>query len=137
MKFLGHLIIGLLLLCTYFWIGSEAFIIAIAYMAVDLDHIQILLKERAFSFKKMKYLLVHGYEKYGLNPKQAFEGQFFIFHSIEFLIILLIGAYFWQPNLYFIALGVGLHILTDVIHHSIKGFPIFKWLFLSSSLFVK
>ena len=135
MQFLGHLIIGFLLLGSYFLIGNAAFLVAIAYVAVDIDHIQILIHEKAFTFEKVWDLIFHGYEKYDQNPKQAFEGQFFIFHSIEFLVILLIIAYFWYPKLYFVAAGVGLHILTDVIHHAIKGFPIIKWLFLSSNLF--
>ena len=135
MQFLYHLLIGFLLLCAYFWIGNAAFIIAAAYVAVDLDHIQILIKERAFSFKKMRDLLVHGYEKYGKNPKQAFDGQFFIFHSIEFLVILLAIAYLFYPTFYYMAAGIGLHILTDVMHHSIKGLPVLNWLFLSSNLF--
>jgi hypothetical protein len=135
MRFIYHLLIGILLLLSYFWIGSAAFLIAIAYVAVDLDHIQILILEKAFSFKKVKNLFVKGYDKYNKNPKNAFKNQFFIFHSIEFLIVLLVIAYFWQPKLYFLALGVGLHILSDVIHHAIKGFPIIKWLFLSSDIF--
>jgi len=135
MQFLGHLIIGFLLLGSYFWIGNAAFIVAIAYVAVDFDHIQILIEEKAFSFEKAWGLFINGYEKYEQNPKKAFDGQFFVFHSIEFLIILLLCAYFWYPKIYFVALGVGLHILTDVIHHLIKGFPIIHWLVLSSNLF--
>jgi hypothetical protein len=135
MNFLWHLLIGILLLSSYFWIGNAAIIIAIAYVAVDIDHIQILIKEKAFSVDAVWDLLVHGYEKYEQNPKNAFDGQIFILHSIEFLIILLIAAYFWYPKLYYVAAGVGLHILTDVIHHLIMGFPVIKWLFLSSNLF--
>lgn len=135
MQFIYHLLIGILLLSSYFWIGNAAFLVAASYVLVDLDHIQILIKEKAFSFEKVWDLIINGYEKYDQNPKQAFDGQFFILHSIEFLIILLIIAYFWYPKLYFVALGVGLHILTDIIHHLIRGFPIIKWLFLSSNLF--
>jgi len=135
MNCLGHILIGLLLLSSYFWIGNAAILIAVAYVAVDIDHIQILIKEKAFSFNKIKEVIKNIDEKYDGNPKNAFDGQIFILHSVEFVIMLLILAYFFYPRLYFVALGASLHIITDIIHHLIRGFPIIKWLFLTSNLF--
>jgi len=133
MKFLGHVLIGILALFLYPWIGYYSIIIAVSSIAVDIDHFQILVKEKAFSFNKIRKLLKEGYKEYSKSPKQAFKGEIFVLHSLEFVIILTIIAYFFYYDLFFVVLGVLLHISTDVIHHLIKGFPVVRWLFFTSN----
>jgi len=133
MKFSGHVLIGILALFLYPLIGYYSIIISISSIAVDIDHFQILVKEKAFSLDKIRKLLKEGYKEYGKNPKQAFKGEIFVLHSIEFVAILTIIAYFFYYDLFFVVLGILLHISTDVIHHLINGFPVTRWLFFTSN----
>jgi hypothetical protein len=134
MKFLGHLLIGILILLLYPLIGSMAIIISLSSILIDLDHIQIMIKEKAYSIKKIKQLIKKTRDEYEKDHKNAFNGQIFILHSIEFAALLLIISYFYHIFL-FIAIGCLIHIMIDAIHHSINRMPVYKWLFLTSNLF--
>ena len=132
MKFSGHIAVSPVLLLLTPFIGLSNALIAIASsILIDLDHIHLVIAERAFSIPKLKYITDHIYD--GLingKPNRAYVDIIYLFHTVEFNLLLLalslkIG---W---LKYIALGFIFHILCDILHHRKHKFPIIRWLFLT------
>ena len=136
MKFIGHLAISPITILLYPIFGVNTLIIFLASMAIDLDHIYLVIKERAFSYKKIKFLSDNLHLMYKKNPKNAFKDIFYLFHTVELNILILILGYLF-PALIYISLGFIFHIICDIIHHKINNLPILRWLFFIESMRVK
>jgi len=107
-----------------------------ASILIDVDHIQLLMKERDFSFSKIKELNRDIYTTYANNPNGAYKDVFYLFHTVEFNIGLLLLSW-WYPLLSLIVLGFTFHILCDIVHHRSNNLPILRWLSLWEFLRVK
>jgi hypothetical protein len=127
MKFEGHVAAGAVFLPLYYLFGVNAFIMFIASLAIDVDHVAIFIQERSFSWNRLRYLLKHLHDDYRNDPDNAFANVYYIFHTVEFNILLLIAS-FWYPPLLYVLIGFIYHISTDIIHHSFTGVPIVRWL---------
>lgn len=115
MRIQGHLKAAPLLGLLYF-IGEIGGVIVaiIASLAIDLDHLHLMVKEKAFTIKKVIEL---SQDIYGKNSiKRYFEDVTYIFHSIEINILLVILSNWYNPIIY-IVIGFSFHIVCDIIHH--------------------
>jgi hypothetical protein len=130
---LGHLFVGLLLLWLYPFIGNAVFVVILASLLIDIDHIQILIKEKAYTPSKIRRVVRKVLDKYYKNPKKAFKGYYFVFHSLEFLFLLSVVSIFYKP-LMFVAGGMIFHVITDAIHHEYYHLPVANWLIFTPSL---
>ena len=137
MKFYGHAIASLVFLLFYPLFGNVVFIPMLSSIFADIDHIYMLFKEKSFTWKKIKSL----FRDSGLNvdglssevKKNRWKGILFLFHTVEFNILLLFMALFY-PVLIYISIGFIFHMFTDYVHHSIKGLPLSRWLFFTEFL---
>ncbi|OGD66988.1 hypothetical protein A2442_02535 [Candidatus Campbellbacteria bacterium RIFOXYC2_FULL_35_25] len=133
MKTQNHILVAPLLISMpyLFSFSSGATIIAIASnILIDIDHLQLIFKEKAFSFSKIKNLYESIYDKHNHEKSnKAFDSDvFYLFHTIEFNVLLLALSLRF-PFLMFVAIGFLFHILFDIIHHLMHHLPI-RWLFL-------
>ena len=136
MKFTSHILISPSLLLLQPVTGNFNLLIlaSLASVFIDIDHIQLLISEKTFSFSKIKDLHKNVYKNYSGNPSWNYKKVFYLFHTIEFNILLLILSLWWPP-LAFVVLGFAFHILCDIIHHKSKRLPILNWLFLYKFFF--
>ena len=130
MRLYGHTLLSPLLFLPQPIIGNVdyLYLAVLASIFIDVDHVQLLFSEKAFSFSKVRELYKNIYKNYSKNPNIAYKKVFYLFHTIEFNIFLLLISLFWTP-VAFIVLGFMFHILCDIIHHRINGMPILRWLF--------
>ncbi len=128
MKFTSHILASILLLFLFPLFGNKMFIIMFASIFIDFDHIYLLVKQRLYSIKQIKHLMGTIHSLYRHDPNSAFKDIAYIFHTVEFNIILLFLA-FWYPVFFYICAGFIFHILTDVAYHWFYKMPILRWLF--------
>lgn len=134
MKSLGHAILGIIIAIIFFpYLGYGAIIIAVSSVLIDLDHINILFREKAFTIKKIIKVGNKYESKWAKEKHKAFDGEIFILHSLEINIAILLLSFIYKP-LIFVSVGFIIHIFTDMIHHSYHEQPIKQWLFLLSNL---
>jgi len=133
MKLIPHILIGLVLLGFYPLIGNYSVIMFLASVLIDLDHIQTLIVNSAYTPKKIIQTWKKTNWEYENHPRTAFKREFFLFHSIEFNALLLIASMFYTPLLY-VFFGFLFHIITDFIYHYIRHMPLIRWLFLFNGL---
>jgi len=105
-------------------------------IAIDVDHAQLLVKESAFSWSKIKEINRDIYINYANDPVGAYKDVFYLFHTVEFNAVLLLVSWWYHPLL-FVVLGFVFHILCDILHHRKNGLPILRWLFLFEFLRLK
>ena len=124
----GHTFISLLLFGLYPIFGKFILISVIAAILCDVDTVYLVYQKKAYTLKKLNFLLQHNHRIYRQNPKTAYVNVFYLFHTLEFNIILLVLAYWW-PVLGFISLGFLFHTIIDIIHHRDLKMPVLRWLF--------
>lgn len=106
-------------------VGIGGSLIAMASsLVIDADHIHLVIKERAFSLKKLKEL-----NKGIFDKNRYYENVTYALHSLEVSLVLLCLSFFWSP-LNYVAIGFLFHIVADAIHHRIHKLPVLSWLFL-------
>lgn len=130
MKLVPHLIIGILLSILLFGIGfrfSDILILFLSSIFIDLDHIQMIVVCKAYTVDKIVQLNNQIYEEYKSHPNTAYLNVIYIFHTIEFNVVLFIFG-FTNHIILLIFLGFIFHIICDIIHHSLNKFPILRWL---------
>lgn len=129
MKLGGHLIASPVLFSLASLGDIDNILVAIlASVFIDIDHIFLLYREKQFSYSKVATLYKDIYHIYKNDPEKAFKDVIYIFHTLEFnLLLLILSLYF--PWLRFIFYGFMFHILCDIIHHKFFGMPILRWLF--------
>lgn len=128
MKFIHHVIISIVFIPLYPILGKSVFLIMLASIIIDIDHVYILFKEKSFSIKRIKSLNKSIHAKYKKDPTNAFKDIIYIFHTVAFNILLLILS-LWFPPLIFVSMGFIFHILTDIIHHLYNKMPVLRWLY--------
>ncbi len=124
-----HAILGIILSILIYIIFKityiEAFLIFFASVFIDFDHyLWFILKKKDFSLKNAYNMHKMGYQQlkkdrsgYDKNPLKVLH----IFHTVEFLIIVLILSYFWNGFL-FLLIGMVFHILLDMVEMVYSGF---------------
>jgi hypothetical protein len=130
-----HILLALPLLLLYPFIGIYAIILALSSIVIDADHVQILIKRKTTSWQQIKSIISEKMEAYKNKPKDAFREQLFLFHSIEFNIVLIALSFLFYPLL-FVSLGFIYHDLFDVAHHSIRRMPLLRWIFFTYGCYV-
>lgn len=119
-------ILGLL----YFVGGLESAIIAIiASLLIDIDHLHLLIREKAFTIKKIIELNQNIYDQDSI--KKCFKDVTYVLHSVELNALLIILAYWYTPIIY-VVIGFIFHIICDIIHHHRQKLPVISWLILST-----
>jgi hypothetical protein len=106
-----HLLLTLLLCAVlYPFIGAGVALIFVGGLIVDADHyIAFAAKFRTLDPKKCYKFYM---EKYSKN-----ESYLFIFHTLEFQMLVLILGVFYRPLLFLLA-GMLFHIFLDVVGES-------------------
>jgi hypothetical protein len=114
----------------------ESFLIFFAAVFIDFDHYL------SFVYHSGKFRLKDSFEYYRLkeieekkNLKKGIRkpGDFHVFHTIEFHLLVLILSFYFHP-LFFIFIGMVFHSLLDVvemIHKDVlyyREFFFFRWL---------
>lgn len=130
MKLVPHLVTGILLSILLFIIGfriSDILTLFLSSIFIDLDHIQMIVVCKAFTIDKIAQLNNQIYSEYKSHPNTAYLNVIYIFHTIEFNIVLLIFG-FINRIILLIFLGFIFHVICDIIHHSLNKFPILRWL---------
>ena len=127
MKFYEHVLASLLFLPLYYVFGANIFIAMAASFLIDLDHIYVVVKDKAFTFTKLKESLLNN-----LNPpdkKNAWLGVLYLFHTLEFNALLLLAGWLYYPVLFYVSAGFVYHVGVDAIDHYRRDLPVKRWLF--------
>ena len=127
MEFRWHFLIGLLLFSLYPVLRAKVLIVFLASLLIDVDHIYLVFKEKAFNFKRMKELSDTVHKRYAEDKENAFKDIFYLFHTAEFNVVLL-ALSFVYPLAFYILLGFVFHMLVDIIHYTAINGPILRWL---------
>ncbi len=104
-----------------------------ASLLIDLDHIHLVIREKAFSFQKIIKISENIYDPESL--KRCFMDVTYALHSLE-VNLLLLALSFYFPILLYVVAGFSLHIACDMIHHHKLGLPIISW-FILTTYFVR
>ncbi len=137
MKLIGHILMSFVLLLLYPFLGTKVFIAMIASVVVDIDHVSLLIRNKAFTYNKIRQVIRKELEEYNTKKTPSmFKGINFPLHSIEFNVILLLAAFIF-PILIPVSIGFIFHVITDIIHHRHVGYPVASWLFLTKSIMSK
>ena len=96
---------------------------------IDIDHLHLIVKEKAFTYKKIIELSQNIYDQSSI--KKCFKDVTYALHTIETNILLLVLSNWYTP-LFYIAIGFLFHIICDIIHHCRKKLPILSWLILTN-----
>ncbi len=97
-------------------------------LLIDLDHVFLLVAEKAYTFKKIKRVADHIYDKPGGRPNRAYVDILYPFHTVEFNVVLLLLSTEVHWLLY-VAIGFAFHICCDALHDYYEKLPVFHWLF--------
>lgn len=131
MQLSEHLKAAPLLGVCWFTGGLEGVTIAMAAsILIDCDHLHLVIREKAFSIKKLASLSQNIYGQDSI--KRCFEDVTYGLHSIEINALLIILSMIVEPLLIYIAIGFIFHIICDIIHHRRNQLPILSWLILTS-----
>lgn len=104
-----HFILGAIFsILLYFIFHITAFQASLVFFAsflIDFDHYAWhVLRKKSFSLKK-------SYDFFNIKP---YEKRMMLFHTLEFILLILILSYFWRKFL-FIWIGMIFHSLLDII----------------------
>ena len=130
MKLLSHFIIGFILSIFLFIIGYGTINISIFLLSsvlIDLDHIQMVVVNKAFTIDKLLQLDKNIYPEYKQHPDTAYLNVIYIFHTIEFNVVLAMTGIL-NNILFFISIGFIFHIICDVLYSLLTGMPVIRWL---------
>lgn len=107
MKLIYHFSVSLILSLILFpFFSYPSFMIFIGGFLVDLDHWIF------YAYYYKKFSLKEGYHFFSVGRIQECKGKIFLFHTIEFLVLLIVLSIYYKL-VYFILLGFITHILMD------------------------
>ncbi len=135
MKLTDHLLASPALIALYPITTAPNIIIAMsASVLIDLDHVHLIMRERAYTREGIKRLNENIYKPtIDGKPNRMYVDIVYLFHTIEFnLLLLLLSRYY--PFLKYVVIGFIFHILCDIYHHRAHHLPIIRWLFLADWL---
>jgi len=133
-----HIILGLMfsLVVKFIFPQIEWFYIILIFVAsfmIDFDHYAMYVKKTGnfspvesvrYYYKRIAEAKRRG--EVGAKAKKSF---FFLFHTLEFHILILLMSYFWIGFLY-IFIGMVFHSFLDIVKMSYKKELHTRWLFL-------
>lgn len=133
MKPIYHFIIGILssvvLFILFKEIGiTELFIIFSASFFIDVDHyLYYVFKKKDLSLKNAYNWYLERKEELVRPRKNKVEYKriIYIFHGVEFLLLLLIISLFY-PIFFWVILGMAIHMFSDVLYYYKGEIPYFK-----------
>jgi len=111
--------------------GWNIWLIIVGGTFIDLDHFITNFTK----FKKPKDVLTYFSKQFKLfmrKPELGDKVRLYMFHSVEFLVILVILALFFRPA-FFILIGVVFHLISDLISDTfilkrfIRYFSVIGW----------
>lgn len=124
--FLVSIVISIILFPFYKW---KVIFVLIGGIFIDVDHYLLYYSW----FKKTNFLKAYKYFiKFNRYPEK-FLNAFCLFHSIEFLILLVVLSFFFE-SVFLITIGVTFHYIFDFIFEYkmmkrlIKEWSFFGWL---------
>ena len=118
-----HILIGfvfsyLLVYFFHFSIFAGTIIFLSSWFLIDLDHyLRFISKSHKLSaIQFWKWSLDRGkrWKKLSREQKKEYKQPIFIFHGIEFILILIVLSYFFEFFI-FVIIGVIIHLLADYI----------------------
>ena len=123
---LYHLIISLITAAILFKFYSyNVIFIIIGGIVIDIDHYFLYAKRkkdfnplRAYKYFKELDNYFSTNAKKGKKKIRIFDGLL-VFHTMEFLLILIIFS-FYSIKVFLFTAGVVIHLISDLIHNSIK-----------------
>jgi len=124
-----HFILSLFLLVLYPFFGPSIFISLLWATLIDLDHVHLVFREKAYTLKKIRKLINNIQSIYKSQGHERFKGTVYLFHTLEFNLVLFTLAQLY-PLLYYVLIGGAFHILTDIISH----WPSKRWLLIATSI---
>jgi hypothetical protein len=125
-----HLLLSVILLALYPFIGNYVFISILASLLIDIDHLGIIIRHKIYTYKKFKHLVKSTSSKKEKDIDLVYKETLFLLHTVEFNAALLLLS-LWYPILGYVALGFLFHIICDTIHHSLNDLPAFRWMSLT------
>mgnify|MGYP001603476788 CR=1 FL=1 len=110
-----HLVVSLILSALlYPLFGWKALLILISGVTIDIDHyFWYISKFKEFNLFRCYECLTVEAEK---NNWKDVIGSLFIFHTIEFLLIIVVASFYSEYALIFL-IGLSVHYLLDFIWH--------------------
>lgn len=135
----GHMLLSLMLyIFLYPYLGSIIILPLIAVVFIDIDHLYWFYQCKVCTPKKFKAFIKKIYiTKETEAKKDLWKETFFLFHTLEFSLLLIILGILFSFTLLLVSFGFIFHIATDLIHHAIYGFPLRRWLFLTNFILKK
>ncbi len=117
-----HILYGFIFSCIFYFFFEFSFlacsIIFLSSFLFDVDHyLNYVFKNRDFSIKKAYLWNIQRGRRWRMLPykeKQKHKITFFMFHGIEFMLLLIILSYF-NVLFFLMFLGVFLHMVLDYI----------------------
>lgn len=135
MRTIDHLKLSPILFFMAFLGSIQGILISIvASLMIDADHLHLIIREKAFSIKKIKNLNAKIYENSSM--KKFYVDVTYVFHTIEFNLLLLSMSCLC-PLLIYVVAGNIFHVICDIIHHKLHKLPVASWLFLTKYLLRK
>ena len=133
-----HILFGFLFAYLIYWFTSitifQASLIFFASVLIDFDHYMFWTKrEKTFNLKKAYFW----HKNLSKNHKPIMH----IFHTIEFLILVLILVYFWK-GFFFILIAMLFHSILDIIDLAyrkelyVREFSFFRFLILNKERYM-
>jgi len=120
-----HILIGLLFSIGCYTIFSfvsliGAGLIFLSSVLIDFDHyIYYIFKKKSFSLKKAyNWFKKKGkqFSKIPKNKRKSYALNFSFFHGLEWVFIFSLFGKLFNNYFYFIAIGIFLHLVLDLIH---------------------
>jgi len=105
MNTIWHFVISFILVLPFGW--KTALIVALGSILIDIDHLYLPISLRKTSKKQVI--------KLWRQETKHHRPHFFLFHTIEFIILFLITSYFINYYLFLIAIGFFLHLVEDIV----------------------
>jgi hypothetical protein len=105
-----------------------AFVVFASSVLIDVDHyILYIYKTKNFSLKKSFNWATQKrakWAKLSSKEKKQYKIEYFIFHGIEFLLILFLLSYF-SVFFMWIAIGILIHLAADIPDLAYNHFPLY------------
>lgn len=121
MNVLLHFLINIFLAYLVNLGPADILLVGLGGILIDIDHIiYLIFISKSFSIKKM--LLLHN-----KNYKSHSPG-FYIFHTIEFIVLFIIIGYFMSNWIFLIAVGFLLHWIVDALDYLFFYRSLYPWI---------
>ncbi len=132
MFLIEHFLFSVILSIFFFPIFKwQVWLIVAGATLIDLDH--LITNFSKFKNSKDFFAYFSKQFRFFMRKPESKKVQLYVFHSIEFLVVLIILSLFFKPVL-LIAIGVVFHLILDLISDTlilkryIRCFSIIQWI---------